>query len=115
MLRTLFLVMLLAASPARAEMRLLMVQEAGCIWCAAWDAEVAPIYPLSAEGRRAPLWRHDINAPTPDGVTLAGEVVYTPTFILLDEGRETGRIEGYPGEAFFWGMLDAMLAQATEP
>lgn len=33
---------------------------------------------------------------------------YTPTFVLIDGGREVGRIEGYPGEAFFWGLLEKL-------
>lgn len=35
--------------------------------------------------------------------------MYTPTFILLEDGQEVGRIEGYPGEGFFWGLLGKML------
>ena len=38
-----------------------------------------------------------------------------PTFILIgDEGDELGRIEGYPGEDFFWSLLEAMLIDKTE-
>ncbi|MBL3206218.1 thioredoxin family protein, partial [Klebsiella pneumoniae] len=39
---------------------------------------------------------------------------YTPTFILVDGGREIGRIEGYPGADFFWGLLER-LAQRLPP
>ena len=38
--------------------------------------------------------------------------VFTPTFVLVREGRELARIEGYPGEDFFWGLLAAMLRDA---
>lgn len=34
---------------------------------------------------------------------------YTPTFVLIENGEELGRIEGYPGDAFFWGLLDRLL------
>ena len=34
---------------------------------------------------------------------------FSPTFVLTDGGREIGRIEGYPGEDFFWGLLEAMM------
>ena len=27
---------------------------------------------------------------------------YTPTFVLAEDGKEVGRIEGYPGDEFFW-------------
>jgi hypothetical protein len=33
--------------------------------------------------------------------------------VLIDpEGQEAGRIEGYPGEDFFWGLLGRMLEEA---
>jgi hypothetical protein len=33
----------------------------------------------------------------------------------VDEGREIGRIEGYPGADFFWGLLERLLqAPATK-
>ena len=37
--------------------RLIMVEEPGCRFCRQWDAEIAPGYRKSAEGRFAPLKR----------------------------------------------------------
>jgi len=39
-------------------------------------------------------------------------VVFTPTFVLMGDGVEVGRMEGYAGEDFFWGLLGRMLSQA---
>jgi len=94
---------------ARAETELLMVEQAGCEWCAAWNREVGEVYGKTEEGRRAPLRRQDLFAAWPDDVTINGQVHFTPTFILLVDGREAGRIEGYPGEHFFWPLLTQML------
>ena len=33
---------------------------------------------------------------------------------LVDDGRELSRIEGYPGEDFFWGLLEMMLTEHTD-
>ena len=30
-------------------------------------------------------------------------------FVLVDAGREIGRIRGYPGETFFWGLLASLI------
>jgi hypothetical protein len=30
-------------------------------------------------------------------------------FVLVDNGREYGRIRGYPGETFFYGLLANMI------
>ncbi len=106
-------VLALGASPlAAAELRLMMVEQAGCIYCARWNEEVAPEYPLTDEGKAAPLFRQDLRAPLPAGITLSRPAVFTPTFILLADGTESARIEGYPGEDFYWPMLGQMIAAA---
>lgn len=102
----------LSTHDARAETFLVMVEEAGCIWCARWNKDIAPIYPKTTEGNAAPLRRLDIRADTPDGMTFARRLTYTPTFVLMHNGQELGRIEGYPGEDFFWGLLGQMLEEA---
>lgn len=114
--RRLFLaISLLTASvgAAWADTQLVMVEEKGCIWCARWNAEIAPIYPKTEEGAAAPLRRMDIHAKRPDDITFARSLTFTPTFVLVVEGQEMSRIEGYPGEDFFWGLLGKMLSQAN--
>lgn len=79
------------------------------MWCARWEAQIGPIYPKTTEGEMAPLWQVDINDPLPSDVTLDRPMVFTPTFVVLEDGVEIGRIEGYPGEDFFWGLLGQIL------
>ena len=97
-----------------AETYLLMAEEAGCYWCARWNEEISHIYPKTAEGRTAPLQRYDLHSETPD-VIFTQRVRFTPTFILVEDGAEVGRIEGYPGEDFFWGLLTMMFERAEIP
>ncbi len=40
--------------------------------------------------------------------------LFTPTFVLVENGVELARIEGYPGEDFFWGLLGMILKQNTD-
>ncbi len=113
----LLLAITLLVSPviSRAEMTLLMAEEDGCMWCARWDTEISKIYPKTPEGHAAPLQRIDIHAAKPEGIALDRPLYYTPTFVLLDNGQEVGRIEGYPGEDFFWGLLGVLLRDAGVP
>lgn len=108
------LVILLAGSVAgRAqELTLFMVEQPGCIYCARWNEEVGDAYHLTAEGRSAPLTRIDLRDGAPEGVVFARKAVFTPTFILVRDGAELDRIEGYPGEDFFYGLLGVMLENA---
>ena len=92
---------------------LVMVEEQGCAYCIAWKRDIGPIYPKTPEGAFAPLRMIDIDDGTPADLTFARKVVYTPTFILIENSAEVARIEGYPGEDFFWGLLEMMLKAKT--
>ena len=49
---------------ASAEAQLVMFNARDCTFCEAWDREVGRIYARTAEGRRAPLRRLDIEQRT---------------------------------------------------
>lgn len=101
-----------AAGALRADMELLMIEQPGCIWCARWNEEIAPIYPKTSEALVAPLRRLQLREPVPPDVTLARPAVYTPTFVLLVDGVEASRIEGYPSADFFWAFLAEMIQKS---
>lgn len=104
----------MGATSAAAELRLVMLEQDGCAYCARWDREIAPIYPKTPEGRAAPLERAHVRGPYPEGLRFDPRPVFTPTFVLLADGQETGRIEGYAGEDFFWGLLGQLLEQSGQ-
>jgi thioredoxin-related protein len=105
----------LSASAALADdVRLLMFEQDGCHWCEIWDQKISRIYPKTLEGRTAPLQRVEIRSGIPKGMTLTSAPQFTPTFVVVDNGTEIGRIEGYPGEDFFWGLLDEILKTVPE-
>lgn len=109
-----FLAVAIAGSPAAAELRLLMIEQEGCAYCAEWDRVIAPIYPKTPEGQAAPLHRVHIRGPYPAGIELGPRPIFTPTFIVIADDREVGRIDGYPGEDFFWGLLGRMLEETGQ-
>lgn len=105
---------MLLTSPAVRAAELVMIDREGCGYCIAWKKQIGPAYPNTDLGRFAPLRVVNIREGAPEGVTFDRPVLFTPTFILVDEGRELGRIEGYPGEDFFWGLLEKMLKEKTD-
>lgn len=102
--------LLISAWPAQTA-ELVMYRAAGCPYCAAWDRAIGPIYEKTDVGRRAPLRQVDVTSRNQPAVALKSPVRFTPTFVLVHEGRELGRIEGYPGEDFFWGLLERLMLQ----
>lgn len=93
---------------------LVMFERAGCVWCQRWDQAIAPIYGKTDEARLLPLRRINIDRQSADGIILAAPVRFTPTFVVVDQGREVGRIIGYANDESFWGLL-AKLAAKIDP
>jgi thioredoxin-related protein len=102
-----------ASTVAAAE--LIMFDRDGCVWCQRWDRDVGVIYDKTVEGKRAPLRRINVDRDKLENVTLKASVRYTPTFVLVDKGREVGRITGYLSDDQFWGLLSGLLAKTGQP
>jgi thioredoxin-related protein len=104
----------LSLSNARAA-ELVMFEQTGCAWCEAFDREIAPIYGKTEEGLRAPLRRVDSSRAVPPDLAFIETERLTPLFVLVDRGREIGRIRGYPGEDHFWGLLGVLMKKLDAP
>jgi thioredoxin-related protein len=42
---------------------------------------------------------------------LTAPVRFTPTFVMVDNGREVGRITGYANDDTFWGLFGTLTAK----
>jgi hypothetical protein len=104
----------LSLSNARAA-ELVMFEQTGCAWCETFDREIAPIYGKTEEGLRAPLRRVDTAQGLPPDLAFIETERLTPLFVLVDRGREIGRIRGYPGEDHFWGQLGVLMKKLDAP
>ncbi|MGM5027440.1 thioredoxin fold domain-containing protein [Tardiphaga sp. 862_B3_N4_1] len=109
------LVMTAALSPSIADAsELLMFERDGCVWCARWNREIAPVYDRTDEVKLLPLRRIDMDRDKSPGVALASPVRFTPTFLIVDNnGREIGRITGYMNDESFWSLLGKYAARLT--
>jgi hypothetical protein len=106
----LFGAMLIASSTTNARAaELVMFEQAGCVWCETFDREIAAVYDKTDEGARASLRRVNIAAALPSDLAFIAVERLTPLFVLVENGREIGRIRGYPGEDHFWGLLGVLI------
>ncbi len=94
-------------------LELVMVEQDGCVYCEMWHEQIAEIYPKTAEGKFAPLRQVDLFELDESGVEFDRGINFTPTFVVVENGRELARLEGYPGEDFFWFLLTKMLTETT--
>jgi len=85
--------------------QLIMFESSSCEWCEIWHEEIGVAYQKTPEGKFAPLRRIDIADDLPRDLAKLGLPNFTPTFILMENGKEILRIIGYPGEEFFWDLL----------
>lgn len=90
---------------------LVMLERKGCSWCQRWHSEIGPVYPKTAEALIAPLRIVDIDQEWPADLSEIRRERFTPTFVLVENGEEIGRIRGYSGDEFFWFLVDEMLGK----
>lgn len=109
-MRRLALILTLALAPAQADAaELLLFETDGCYWCDLWKDEVGDYYHKTREGSIAPLRIVDMDEDIPADLAFVGPVRASPTFVLIDRGRELARIVGYAGEDGFWTLMDRAL------
>ncbi len=104
----------LAVALPAASAELIMYEQRHCEYCEQWNEEVGVVYHKTGEGKLAPLRRVNIHEKSPADIAHIESGRFTPTFVLVNEGTEIGRIRGYPGETFFWGLLGQMLKKLPQ-
>lgn len=114
MTRLVVLGLAVASATPLAAAQLLVMEQPGCVWCARFEEEIAPAWPKTEEGKFAPLRRVDITEPWPEDLDHIQKERFTPTFVLIEAGREIGRLRGYPGDEFFWYRIDELIAEAKD-
>jgi hypothetical protein len=55
----------------------------------------------------------DINAPDVDRLTLTAPIDSVPTVLVVENGRELGRIAGYVGPEIFFHSLSQLLPDSS--
>ncbi|WP_244627839.1 transcriptional regulator [Lentilitoribacter sp. Alg239-R112] len=94
---------------------LIMLEQPGCAWCQRWHQEIGSIYPKTGEGLKAPLRQVNIHQPWPEDLANIKKERFTPTFIVVSNGVEIGRLRGYTGDEFFWYLLNEVLDKLPDP
>ena len=96
---------------AAADSRLLMVTSDHCPYCQAWELDVGAVYDKSPYAPALPLTRVDIGSKKLEDVTFQKPVVGTPTFLIIHNGQEIDRQNGYISAEMFWWWLSEHAAE----
>lgn len=94
---------------------LIYIADPSCAPCKLFDRQVAPLYPKTGEARLAPLRSLPFGQPLPAAYGYIVAPRAAPTFVLVDNGRELGRFEGYSSDELFWMNLSVLLRTLDLP
>ena len=88
---------------------LVMFDAYGCMHCELWKDDIGAYYHKTREGQRAPLRIVSLDEDRPGDLEWIEGVRFSPTFVLVEDGEEVGRILGYPGEDLFWMNMETLF------
>lgn len=97
-------------TPATAE--LLVFEIDGCRYCAAFRDNLGARYQSSTTHRAAPLRYVDIARAESAAAGLVRDITIAPTIVLMQDGQEVARIEGYPPPEVLFGLVRGHLPAA---
>lgn len=83
-----------------------------CSVCEQWDEEVGVLYHKTNEAQRFPLRPQDIHDDKPADLAFVKGIAFTPTFVMVEDGKEVGRIVGYISDYFFWEQVASLIKKA---
>ncbi|MFC1672853.1 thioredoxin fold domain-containing protein [Pseudomonadota bacterium] len=86
-----------------------------CPVCDRWNEEVGTIYPKTEESQRLPLRKQSVHDDVPKDLAFVNAVGFTPTFVVIEDGHEVGRITGYVNDMFFWQHIEEMIVKVKAP
>lgn len=81
----------------------------GCHHCAAFRDNLAPRYLASTTNKAAPMRFVDVGKLDPNDFQLLSDINTVPTIVLLQDGREIDRVEGYPLPELLFGMVKSRV------
>lgn len=90
-------------------LELLVVEVDNCIYCGLFRRDVASTYKTSVRAKAVPMRFVDLNAPDVDRLSLKSPIDSVPTVLVVENGREVGRIAGYVGPEIFFHSLSRLL------
>ena len=80
-----------------------------CSVCEQWDEDVGSLYDKTIEAKSLDLRRLSIHDDLPADLSFIKGVIYTPTFVVVEDGREVGRMVGYITDYFFWERVGKLI------
>lgn len=101
-----------APVPHYGNLQLVVMEAEGCIYCTLFRRDVLPSYQVSERGKDMPVRFLDVNDVPKTGIELHSPIDILPTFVIIKDNRELGRIPGYVGPEDFFHSINYLLSSS---
>lgn len=91
---------------------LIVVEAPGCTFCTVFRRDVLPSYQASERARSLPVRFIDVNDLAVAQLGLDSPINIVPTFVVIKNNKEIGRIPGYVGPENFYHTINYLLSTA---
>jgi thioredoxin-related protein len=99
-----------AAIPKASNLELVVMEAPGCTFCSIFRRDVLPAYEASERAKDVPIRFLDVNDVASTKMDLETPVDIVPTFVILKDNKEIGRIPGYVGPETFFHTINYLLS-----
>lgn len=103
------------AGEMRGASRLVAFVSSDCAACRRFSSEALSDYWSSATALELPITVIDVPSLGTGGNPLSAPLRALPTFVVMRDGRELARIEGYPGRDRLLGILADLARRTSGP
>ncbi len=100
-----------ATLPA-SNLELIVMEAPGCTYCELFRRDVLPSYQASERAKDMPIRFLDINDAIPEALGLDSDIDIVPTFVVIKNHKEVGRIPGYMGPEYFFHSINHLVSTA---
>lgn len=101
-----------APVPPPGNIQLVVMEAPGCIYCDIFRRDVLPSYQVSERGKDTPVRFVDVNDVAKTGIELQSPIDILPTFVIVKDNHELGRIPGYMGPEDFFHSINYLLSSS---
>lgn len=104
----------LQSSARNHTIELLVFEHRDCVYCRVFRADTLPRYRESEHEGKVPIRFISIENTDTSALKLNGSIQMVPTFVLMQDGAEVGRIAGYWAPDNFFKMLSNLMLRTDD-
>ena len=91
-------------------LQLVVMEAPGCIYCDLFRRDVLPAYQKSPRAKSLPVRFVDVNNLETTNLNVSAPVEIVPTFVVMRDDQEIGRIPGYVGPETFFQSINHLIS-----